>query len=189
MDPQKIIKFCPKCRTEMVLKLNKKFICKKCGFVHYVNPIPCNTCLIYNPQGELLLVKRKDEPEIGLWDLPGGFCELNEDFEMSVIREIEEETTLALTLDDLKYCGSKFSRYLYKNINLYTLCVMFEAKLPIGQVPAPADDAAETVFFNQENLPWDQIAFSAVAEAIREFFARQAISRSQERPDNPSPRQ
>lgn len=44
--------------------------------------------------GHVLLVKRKSEPGIGLWALPGGFLEQNETLLNGAIRELKEETKI-----------------------------------------------------------------------------------------------
>ena len=43
---------------------------------------------------KILLVKRKGEPGKGKWTIPGGLVELGEAAEQTVIREVNEETTL-----------------------------------------------------------------------------------------------
>lgn len=50
--------------------------------------------IILNEQGEILLLKRKKEPESGCWSLPGGAIEYGESAEKAIIREIKEETNL-----------------------------------------------------------------------------------------------
>ena len=44
--------------------------------------------------GQVLIVKRRQEPLAGQWSLPGGMLEIGETLEAGVRREIEEETGL-----------------------------------------------------------------------------------------------
>ncbi len=43
---------------------------------------------------KVLVIRRKHDPFAGSWALPGGFLEINEDFETGVRRELKEETGL-----------------------------------------------------------------------------------------------
>lgn len=45
----------------------------------------------------VLMIKRKDHPSIGLWALPGGFIQMEENLDDAALRELKEETNL----DDL----------------------------------------------------------------------------------------
>jgi ADP-ribose pyrophosphatase YjhB (NUDIX family) len=58
--------------------------------------IPCVGAIITDPAGRLLLVKRGHEPGKGLWSIPGGRVEPGETDEQAVIREVREETGLAV---------------------------------------------------------------------------------------------
>jgi 8-oxo-dGTP diphosphatase len=49
--------------------------------------------VIVQPE-KILLVKRRNEPEIGKWTIPGGVVEIGESTEQAVIRETKEETGL-----------------------------------------------------------------------------------------------
>ena len=61
---------------------------------------PCNTvdiAVFRKPvrAGEapgLLMIRRKNHPNIGYWALPGGFVEIRENLETAAARELEEET-------------------------------------------------------------------------------------------------
>ena len=63
--------------------------------------IPCVGAIITDHRGRLLLVKRGHEPEAGFWSLPGGRVEPGETDEEAVVREIREETGLAVVCDRL----------------------------------------------------------------------------------------
>lgn len=43
---------------------------------------------------KLLMIKRKNHPDLGQWALPGGFIDMNENLEVSAARELYEETGL-----------------------------------------------------------------------------------------------
>jgi 8-oxo-dGTP diphosphatase len=52
--------------------------------------------VIRDDAGRLLLIRRRNEPGAGLWSLPGGRIEAGETDEQALIREILEETGLAV---------------------------------------------------------------------------------------------
>ena len=57
-------------------------------------PEPTVGALIFNPKGELLIVK--SHKFHGVWTIPGGHIELGERMEESLVREIKEETGLSV---------------------------------------------------------------------------------------------
>ena len=65
---------------------------------------PIGTCsLLINPEGKVLLGKRKNSYKAGSYGLPGGRIELNEPIDVAIQREVREET--GLQVDNLKYIG------------------------------------------------------------------------------------
>ena len=58
--------------------------------------IPCVGAVIKDGQGRLLLIKRGHEPGAGLWSLPGGRIEPGETDAEALVREMQEETGLAV---------------------------------------------------------------------------------------------
>jgi 8-oxo-dGTP diphosphatase len=58
--------------------------------------IPCVGGIIKDDQGRLLLIKRGHAPGAGLWSLPGGRIEPGETDAQALVREMREETGLAV---------------------------------------------------------------------------------------------
>ena len=58
--------------------------------------VPCVGALAYDADGRLLLVRRANDPGRGLWSLPGGRVEPGEDDAAALVREMAEETGLAV---------------------------------------------------------------------------------------------
>lgn len=58
--------------------------------------VPCVGGILFDGRGRLLLVRRANEPGRGLWSVPGGRVEPGEDDHTAVVREMREETGLAV---------------------------------------------------------------------------------------------
>lgn len=170
MEPQQLIKFCPNCKEKLSLEKAIRFHCASCGYIQYISPVPCNSLIITNLAKEILLVERKNEPRAGFWDLPGGFIDIGENIEASVIREAKEEVNLDFKPVDLHYISSNFMRYPYKGINEHLLNISYHAFLPAGQVVKAGDDAKSAQFFQASEIPWAMIAFPSVANMIKTFL-------------------
>ncbi len=50
----------------------------------------------------VLLIKRKNEPFKGMWAIPGGFLEMNEELDVGAARELYEETGLDIPSNKLQ---------------------------------------------------------------------------------------
>jgi len=77
-----------------MLKKKIKFL-KECNAFHYDRPFVTTDILVFTiHKGKLkiLLIKRKNPPYQGMWAIPGGFIEMDEDLEESALRELKEET-------------------------------------------------------------------------------------------------
>ena len=60
----------------------------------YKQPAITVDAVVFDPEGKLLLIRRKNPPYQGQYALPGGFVEVGETTEQAVARELLEETGL-----------------------------------------------------------------------------------------------
>ena len=98
----KVFKFCPLCGNDLVEKHmdgRTRLICGSCEFIHYQNPVPAAGVIVVD-EGRVLLVKRKFNPRVGMWTLPAGFVEADEDAAGWAVREMKEETNLDVELEE-----------------------------------------------------------------------------------------
>ncbi len=160
--------FCPKCKNSLRKASSSNMLCDACGLDYYVSPRPCNALIITGNDDRILLVKRAVEPSKGLWDLPGGFVNVEETVEESVIREAREE--LGVEVGDLEYLFSGYGRYTYKSLNYYTIGLVFTAKITSGKL-GPQDDVAELKYFAVSQIPWNTLAFPVLEETLRKYIA------------------
>ncbi|MEN9520119.1 MAG: hypothetical protein RLZZ381_2707 [Cyanobacteriota bacterium] len=70
----------------------------------YITPKVGVSAAIFNPKGEILLVRRTDDLS---WCLPSGWAEVNETPQQSLVREVREETGLIVEVKDLIRLGTR----------------------------------------------------------------------------------
>ncbi len=159
--------YCPVCSAKLTKHPPKVLICNSCGLDLYVNPRPCNAVIITDSEGRILLTKRKIDPAAGLWDLPGGFIDIEETVEKSIEREMQEE--LGVKMKNIKYLCSGPDRYIFKGLNYYTIGMVFTAEVASGELVAN-DDVASFQFFAKSEIPWDSLAFSVLKQTLAIFY-------------------
>ncbi len=112
----------------------------------------------------ILMVKRRNHPSIGLWALPGGFCEMREDICESARRELEEETGLKnIPIEQVYTWGEAWRDPRDRIITTAFIALVDETV----HEPVAGDDAAEA--------EWFDISFSKVKEEIVNECGRERV--------------
>jgi ADP-ribose pyrophosphatase YjhB (NUDIX family) len=108
---------------------------------------------------EVLLVKRKYAPREGMWTLPAGFVEADEDVRVCAVREMKEETNIDVELTDLFDIYSAFD-----DPRASVVLILYLAKQTGGDLQC-GDDASDARFFHIDEIP-EEIAFEAHRRAL-----------------------
>lgn len=163
--------FCPKCGNKLEWTDDEKTVCTRCEHHVYENPRPTNAVILINETNEILLVRRAVEPFKGLWDLPGGFVSIREDFEESMLREIKEEIGAELTRDDLHYFRSYHERYTYQEMNYFLITITYTAHINSQIKLEPADDISAARFVDPKTVDLAEIAFPSMRQTVQDYRA------------------
>ncbi len=136
--------------------------CPACGWTYFPDPKVAAATLVLQ-EGQVLLVQRKYPPFTGLWALPAGFVDAQEDPARAAERECAEETGLRVQVVDLLdvIAGRSHPRGA-------DLVLVYLAKRLGGRLQA-ADDARDAGWFALTDLP--PLAFPATHRVLQRFQA------------------
>jgi 8-oxo-dGTP diphosphatase len=101
-------------------------------------PALTTDCVIFDPDGRVLLIRRKHDPFAGSHALPGGFVEIGERVEAACRREVLEEVGVAVT--DLHLVGVYSDPA--RDPRGHTVSIAYSTKLPCAVPPSAGSDAA-----------------------------------------------
>ncbi len=132
---------------------------------------------------QVLMVKRGKPPFEGMWAVPGGFVEMDEELEESALRELKEETGLqGVKLEQMHTFGTIGRDPRGRQITVVYIGIAGEGATHV----AGGDDAADARWFDIEELPED-IAFDhreviemGIAELKKKQACHERVRRAEE---------
>jgi 8-oxo-dGTP diphosphatase len=131
------------------------------------NPSLAVDCVVFDPAGRLLLIRRKNQPFQGQYALPGGYVDYGESTEHAAARELKEETSLVATRIALVGVYSDPQR----DPRGHVVSVAYRIETA-GHDPQAGDDAAAATFIaGWEDLDLAFDHSSIVADAVRQRSA------------------
>ncbi len=161
------IKHCRQCGTPVQYRIpddgdtRERAICTACHTMHYENPLNVVGTVPYLGE-RVLLCKRNIEPRWGKWTLPAGFMELDESMAQGAARETAEEAGAQIEM------GPFFSAMSIPRIG--QVHVFYLARL-LSEHFDPGPESAQVHLFTEDEVPWDELAFTAVRRTLECFFA------------------
>ena len=160
------MKFCSLCGcARLTVKIppgdtTRRTTCDGCDAVFYENPKIVAGCIL-EWRGKVLLCKRAIEPRAGLWTVPAGFMENGESVVEAAAREAWEEA--GAKSGDL----ALHTMYNLKHVN--QVYMLYRGELSDGRY-APGHETAAADLCAEEEIPWSEIAFPVVGEALALYF-------------------
>ncbi|SHI46750.1 NUDIX domain-containing protein [Parasporobacterium paucivorans] len=130
-------------------------------------------CLVFQRENlsgnlKILMIKRKNHPNIGFWALPGGFVDMEEDLESAASRELEEETGLkGVQMEQLASYGA-----VHRDPRTRVITTAFIGMICSGMPGLRAgDDAQDALWFEVEfNLLSEREIEEAGAPSVEKTY-------------------
>ena len=142
--------YCSKCGDKLYYHLHgdrQRLKCVGCHYIFHENPIVGVAAIVFE-EGKILLGKRSPTASYpGLWCIPCGYVEYDEDVYDAVCREMAEETGLIIAVDKVYTVLSNFH-----NPEVHTVGIWFQATVIGGELKA-GDDLSEVDWFPLSQLP------------------------------------
>ena len=159
---------CPHCATPA----EQPLVCERCGWRWYANPKPAAAVLLER-QGEteaepsVLLLRRAVQPGLGDWDLPAGYLDPGESFEIAARRETLEEAGVEVEL--LALTG------VYHSAPANAVTAVFRARSVRSDAVVTLDaESSEHAWVARSDVgAWlPRLAFASMAAAVADWAGR-----------------
>lgn len=156
---------CPRCATTDEQPLT----CDRCGWRWYSNPKPAAAVLLErqadgDAEPAVLLLKRAVEPGFGAWDMPAGYLDPGESFEMAARRETREESGIDVEL--MQLTG------VYHSAPANAVTAVFRARALDAQASVQTDaESSDHAWVTRSSVPeWlPRMAFASMASALSDW--------------------
>lgn len=159
------IGFCGRCGGGLATHFRGdrwRWRCQSCERLTFHNPAVGVAVVVRDTQGRVLLGQRNGTYP-GMWCIPCGYVEWDEDVRDAAVRELHEETGLVVTLGAVVAVHSNTH-----DPNQHTVGIWFEAVASSGTLRA-GDDLAEVAFWDPADPP--PLAFPTDALVLADLAA------------------
>jgi len=166
--------FCPVCGAALSPDppaggIRTLHTCARCHFEFWQNSKPTVGALVVREVAggpQVLLTRRAIEPYKDFWDVPGGFLHNGERPNDGLIRELQEELHVTVSVGDL--IAAEIDEYPREDVAeeaRFVLSLYYRCDLDAGAPLVPSDDVVEARWFPLSALP-QRLAFTANRRAL-----------------------
>jgi ADP-ribose pyrophosphatase YjhB (NUDIX family) len=159
------INHCNACGAKVEYKVpegdtHPRAVCPACGHIQYQNPkVVVGSVPVW--EDRVLLCRRAIEPRFDKWTLPAGFMENNETAPEGAAREALEEANARIEIEQLYT--------LFSVPHISQIYVLFRARL-LDLDFSPGIESLDVALFREDDIPWDELAFTSVRRTLAHFF-------------------
>jgi 8-oxo-dGTP diphosphatase len=172
--------FCVNCGAALeprVIEGREVEACPRDSFVLWHDP-KVSTAVVVEADGGIVLGRRSIEPGYGLWCLPGGFVNDDEDPALAAVRECREEISALVELTGLIGVF-----HIPKTDAPSMVGIAYRGRLIEGARPAAGAEMLEVGVFSPDSLP--PLAFPSHKRVVAEYL--RSLGRAEEGALRPDP--
>jgi ADP-ribose pyrophosphatase YjhB (NUDIX family) len=161
--------FCVNCGTALVPRViegREVDACPRDGFVLWHDP-KVSTAVVVEAEGGIVLGRRSIEPGYGLWCLPGGFVNDDEDPAVAAVRECLEEISAQVELTGLIGVF-----HIAKSDAPSMIVIAYRGRLAVGAAPLAGAEMLEVAVFPPDSVP--RLAFPSHQKVLADYLRSQA---------------
>jgi ADP-ribose pyrophosphatase len=164
-----IYRYCPRCAAVCQTPGMNPFRCDRCEFIYYFGPTVAVGGIVTDRDGQVLFIRRAQDPGKGKLGLPGGFVDAGEGAEEAMAREVLEEVNLRVTA--MEYLASFANDYNYRGITLAVTDVFYVCHVDSLNVLRAAQDEVEGLLFcHPSDAELNNMAFESNRLALERFL-------------------
>jgi 8-oxo-dGTP diphosphatase len=161
--------YCVNCGTALVPEViegREVEACPRDGFILWHDP-KVSTAVVVEAEGGIVLGRRSIEPGYGLWCLPGGYVNDDEDPADAAVRECFEEISAQVELTGLIGVF-----HIAKTDAPSMIGIAYSGRLIGGAVPAAGAEMLEVAVFRPDSVP--QLAFPSHKKVLAAYLKSRA---------------
>ena len=158
--------YCLNCGTPLetrIVESRELEACPRCPFILWHDPKVVTMVVVEDERGDVVVGRRSIEPGYGLWCLPGGYVNDDEDPADSAIRECREEIGA-----DVEITGLLGVYHIRKQGAPSMVGIGYRARLRQGEVPAAGAEMLEVGAFPGAAVP--ELVFTSHRQAMRDWL-------------------
>lgn len=135
-------------------------------------PVSCVDLIVQDKSGQILMVKRRNDPARGCWWLPGGRVHYGELRQDAAVRKLHQECALrALEVRELFTLDLIYAESLGKEFAAHGISTVYLAKVTSGK---PALDSQSSDFAWKSADSWLAFTQDPMLAAILQRFIRES---------------